>query len=232
MAPATRAQSTNAQIWLEYMLNYPFANSFNVENAFVYNALIGTPRWQSLEYSPTVDYSLTQNLDFCAGGTLAYTEQTDSYNTFEARVMIGSRLHLTPHRRVQLRIYGRLEFRNFLNLDTHEWEHVPRPRIRVESLIPINKKSYWEDHLWYGIADVEWLFTDEDVEERFANRFRLRLGVGYRLSYTSRFEFVYTAQKSRSGIDEDFTSSDHIFRFRYKHYLRKTKPTKSSGSGN
>ena len=69
---------------------------------------------------------------------------------------------------------GRLKQRNFLNLDTDEWEKV-KARIRAESLIPINKKSFYEDDLWYGIVDVESLFSDDDVEERFANRFRLRI---------------------------------------------------------
>jgi hypothetical protein len=32
---------TNEQVWNEYMLNYPFANSFNLENAFVIEELHG-----------------------------------------------------------------------------------------------------------------------------------------------------------------------------------------------
>jgi hypothetical protein len=227
-----RAQTSNTQLWVEYMLNVPFANVFNFENTFMYSTLFNTPRWRSLEYSPTLAYSLTQNIDLTLGATISYTAQFEDYNTLEIRPIFGSRIHITPNRRVLLRLYARIEQRNFLNLETDEWDHVMRPRIRAESVIPINRKTYFEDRLWYGVFDVELLFTNEDVDERFANRFRGRIGVGYRINYTSRFEFLYMNQQSRSGINDDFSSSDNIFRIRYKHYLRKHKPTKISGTGN
>ena len=235
MLPATsiNAQSTrNTQFWFEHMLNYPFANVFNLENAVAYSTLLESPRWYAFDYSPTLEWSLGPHVDLVGAVVLSYTAQSENYNTFEVRPAVGSRIHITPNKRVMTRVYLRLEQRNFLNLDTHQWESILRPRIRFESLIPLNKTSYYENDLWYGIADIEWLFTETDVEERFANRFRARIGIGYRLDYTSRFEFIFMSQQSRNGIDEEFTSSDNIFRFRYKLYLNKTKPTKLSGSGN
>ena len=147
--------------------------------------------------------------------------------------MIGTRIHITPNSRILTRLQLRVEQRNLKNLDTNDWETVYRPRARAEFLIPFNKKSYFEDKLWYGIIDGELLFaTDEDVNERFANRFRLRTGIGYRLSYSSRFEFIYMLQQSRNGIEDTFESTDNVFRFRFKQYLRKSKPTKATGTGN
>ena len=227
------AQSPNEQLWFEYMLNYPFANSFNLENTFTYNTLLNTPKWQSYEYTPTLEFALTNNIDLLGGGNLVYTVQEANYNTFEARLMLGTRIHFTPNSRILSRLQVRLEQRNFKNLETNTWQTSYRPRVRAEFLIPINKKTYFEDKLWYGIIDAEVLFAvDEDVDERFANRFRLRTGIGYRLSYSSRFEFIYMLQESRNGIDESFKTTDNIFRFRYKHYLRRTKPTKATGTGN
>ncbi|HMG91388.1 MAG TPA: DUF2490 domain-containing protein [Chryseolinea sp.] len=232
MEAPLKAQTPESQFWAEYMLNYPFANSFNIENAFVYSTLASSPRWYALDFSPTLEYSLTQHIDLSLGCTFSYTAQTEDYNTFEIRPVLGSRIHFTPNKRILTRAFLRLEQRNFLNLDTDTWETVWRPRVRAELLVPINRKTPYEDKMWYGIADFEWLFSVEDVEERFANRLRARVGLGYRLSYTSRFEFIYMRQQSRSGIDEDYETSDNIFRFRYKQYLRKTKPTKLSGTGN
>lgn len=229
---ASLAQSPNSQMWFEYMLNYPFANDFNLENAFVYSALLDKPRWRAFDYTPTLEYSLTPNIDLTAATTISFTAQNDNYNTFEIRPAIGSRIHLTPNRRTLIRVLLRLEQRNFLNLDTDEWENLVRPRIRAESLIPLNKPTYFEDGVWYIVADAEWLFSGDEVGERFANRFRARVGAGYRLAYASRFEFIYMGQQSKGGISENFSSSDNIFRFRYKHYLRKDKPTKMTGTGN
>lgn len=219
-----RAQDSNAQLWFEYMLNYSFAQSFNFESAFTYSTLLNTPRWRAIDYAPTLDYSITPNIDLSIGGTLSYTAQTESYNTFEVRPMVGSRIHITPNKRVMLRVYVRLEQRNFKNLETKEWDHTFRPRLRAESIVPINRKSYYDDKLWYGVADVEWLYAIEDVEERFANRFRVRVGIGYRIDYARRFEFLYMNQQSRNGIDDEFYSSDNIFRFRFRQYIRHKKP--------
>ncbi len=222
---------TNEQVWNEYMLNYPFANSFNLENAFTYSTLMGTPKWRAYDYSGTLEWSVSNHVDIIAQAVVSYTNQTDNYNTLELRPVVGSRFYFTPNKRIQTRLLLRLEQRNFKNLETNEWDIVPRPRVRAETIIPINKKSYYEDKLWYAMTDVEWLYKT-DVEERFANRFRWRLGGGYRLSYNLRFEFLYMLQLSRNQIGDSFESTDNIFRFRVKQYLRKAKPSNAAGVGN
>jgi hypothetical protein len=231
-ASLVRAQSPTKQAWFEYMLNYPFAKKFNLENAFTYSTLIDKPRWWALDYAPTLEYALSPRIDLMVASTFSYTLQSEDYNSFEVRPMLGTKIHVTPHQRILLRILLRFEMRNIKNLDTKEWQTTFRPRSRAELLMPINKRSMSADKLWYGLVDAELFFTIEDVEERFANRFRLRAGLGYRANYGSRFEFIYTLQKSKNSIDDNFYTADNIFRFRYKHYLRKHKPTNSTGTGN
>lgn len=223
---------TNEQLWIEYMLNYPFANNWNLENSVTYSTLMGTPKWRAYDYSAALERSVTNHIDLIAQGIVSYTKQTDNKSTLELRPILGTRLHVTPNSRIQTRLLLRLEQRNFKNLETQEWSKVYRPRARVEAIIPINKKSYFEDKLWYAITDVEWLFVVEDVEERFANRFRLRLGGGYRVHYGLRLEFLYMLQESKNTIEDNFVTSDNIFRFRVKHYLRKAKPSTAAGTGN
>ena len=150
------AQSTNEQLWFEYILNYSFANSYNLENAFKYSTLLNTPRWYAFEFTPTLDYSLTNNIDISLSTVLEYTAQTESVNTFEVRPVLGTRIHITPNRRILTRVFIRLEQRNIQNLDTKDWDNVWRPRFRAEMLIPINKKSFFDDKLWYGVVDAEW----------------------------------------------------------------------------
>lgn len=222
----------NEQLWVEYMLNYGFANNWNLENSFTYSTLMGTPKWRAYDYSAALERSVTNHIDLIAQGTVSYTKQTDNKSTLEIRPILGTRLHFTPNSRVQARLLLRLEQRNFKNLETQEWSQVYRPRARVEAIIPINKKSYFEDKLWYALTDMEWLFAMDDVEERFANRFRLRLGGGYRVHYGLRLEFLYMLQESRNTIEDNFVTSDNIFRFRVKQYLRKHKPSTAAGTGN
>lgn len=229
---AAVAQSSDTQIWTEYMLNYSFANSFNLENAFVYSTNFNAPRWRSLDYTPTLDYSLLNWLDLSTAVTIAYTAQTENYNTLEIRPVVGTRIHITPNSRVLTRIYIRMEQRNFKNLETKEWDLAYRPRIRFESIIPLNRKSYYEDKLWYGVADFELMYASDDVKERFANRYRIRAGIGYRLNSSSRFEILYMNQRSRNGIDENFSTVDNIVRVRYRQYIRKHKKEQMTGGGN
>lgn len=226
------AQSVNEQIWIEYMLNYPFANSFNLENAFTYNTVLSSTKWRSYEWSPTLEWSVTTHIDILAQTTLSYTNQTSSYNTFEVRPVLGTRFHFTQNKRILTRLLLRLEQRNFKNLETNEWSQVYRPRARAETIMPINKDSYFQDKLWYAMLDAEVLFKTDDVDERFANRLRIRIGGGYRLNYNLRFEFLYMLQQSKDVIGDGFETSDNIFRFRFKHYLRKSKPSTVSGTGN
>lgn len=233
MACPTKGQTVNSQIWAEYMLNYPFANSWNVELAGTYSTLLESPRWQSLDIQVTPEYALSAHVDLQAALLYNRTHQYQSLSSTEVRAMIGTRIHLTPFSRVLTRLLLRLEQRNlyYTETDTHEQSY--RGRIRLETVTPINRKTMFDgDKLWYAIADVEAFLPLEQVDERFANRFRIRVGPGFRLNYTWRFEFLYTLQASRNTIAGDFETTDNLFRFRVKHFLHKSKPAQVQGNGN
>jgi hypothetical protein len=229
--PATG--QVNEQLWFEYLLNTPFADSWNLENAFTYSTLLNTPRWRALDWAPTLEYSITQNFDLMVMGTVSYTKQNESYNTLELRPAVGTRIHFTPNNRILIRLLLRYEQRNLLNLESDTWDQSYRPRVRFETIFPINQPSYYRNELWYAIGDAEILFNgNRNLEERFANRARFRVGLGYRFTTAFRIEFLYMLQKSRNGIDENFESSDNIFRFRLKHYLMRNPDSRAGGVGN
>ena len=230
----TGVQSQSKQIWAEYMLNYPFANSFNVELAMTYSTALEQPKWRSFDLQLTPEYAISEHVDVMAGVFGGKTLQNESITSSEIREMIGARFHFTPHRRILTRLLLRLEQRNMLEDGVESWEHSTRSRLRAETLTPLNKKTMFEgDKLLYLIFDAEtFIVLDQDVEERFANRFRLRSGLGYRINYNFRVEFVYTLQESKNTIEGDFYTSDHIFRFRLKHYLNAGRQSKVGGMGN
>lgn len=228
------AQSSNEQIWFEYMLNYPFANSWNVELAGTYSTILGDSRWRALDLQVTPEYSITQHVDVMGALLVSRTFQEESLTTFEVREMIGARFHFTPNRRILTRLLVRFENRNIQNREADEWGSSNRLRFRAESVIPLNKPTMFSgDNLWYAILDAEaFVVMDQDAEERFANRLRIRTGVGYRINYGLRLEFVYTLQRSRNALEADFQTTDNIFRFRIKQYLNKANPVKETGTGN
>jgi hypothetical protein len=132
------------------------------------------------------------------------------------------------------RLLVRFEQRNQLDQESDIWGNSHRSRIRAETIIPINKKSMSVgDKLLYSILDAEgFVVVDQDVNERFANRYRLRAGIGYRINYNFRLEFVDTLQASNNTIEGDIDTTDHIFRLRLKHYINKDKPSTAHRTGN
>jgi hypothetical protein len=217
--------TTGSQLWGEYILKYPFANLYNLEYRGIYSTAFGQSEWRSLSSSASLERAVGSHIDVNLLGLIQYTEQTSTYNTLELRPTLGVRYHITPNKRILSRFYLRFENRNIKDEETNVWTTTNRLRLRPEFIIPINKKSYREDKMWYGIADAEWFVNlEEDQKELFANRFRLRFGIGYRLSYALRFEAIYAIQNSKQTIDEEFERADNIFRLRVKHYLRKHKP--------
>ncbi len=227
------AQTVNNQLWLEYMLNYPFANSWNVELAGTYSTLLESPRWQSLDIQITPEYSLSPHVDLQGAVLVNRTNQYQTLSSSELRFMLGTRIHLTPFSRVLTRVLLRAEQRNMYYSETDTYEQSYRGRIRLETVTPLNKKTMFAgDNLWYLIADAEAFLPLEQVDERFANRFRIRFGPGFRLNYTWRFEFLYTLQASRNTLAGDFETSDNLWRFRIKHFLHKSKPAQVQGNGN
>lgn len=231
-ALVARGQST--QLWNEYMLNLPFANSYNVEFAATYSTVLEQPKWRSFDVQVTPEYSITQHVDLMAAVFAGNTFQNQQITTSEIREMIGSRFHFTPNKRILTRLLVRFEQRNQKREGGDAWEHSTRTRIRAETVTPLNKKSMFAgDGLLYLLADAEvFLVMDQDVGERFANRLRVRTGVGYRLSYGLRFELMYTLQKSKNALEDDLYTLDNIFRIRLKQYLNKSKPSKVQGPGN
>ncbi|MEJ1238407.1 DUF2490 domain-containing protein [Chryseolinea sp. T2] len=227
-----QAQSSHGQqLWNEFYVNHSFANVYELQNRVRYRTNFGSSKWRALDLMSILDRSLTQNIDVVAGLTFSYVFQNDTVNTLEIRPMLGARVHFTPNRRVQSRLYLRFEQRNMHDQGSSDWQHSTRLRLRPELLIPLNKKSYFDDKLLYAIVDAEWFIVfDKDVDERYANRFRFRGGVGYRMSRQWRFEVIYMQQLSKNKIGTDFDSNDDIVRLRVKWYparkQRQAAPTK------
>lgn len=228
------AMAQDNQLWVEYMLNYPFANSWNVELAATYSKLLQEPKWQSFDIQVTPEYALTPRVDLQGAVMLSRTTQYQSLSSTEVREMLGTRIHLTPFSRVLTRVLIRFEHRSLYYAESDTYQQSTRTRIRFETITPLNRKSMYDgDKLWYAIADAEvFMVQDQNVSERFANRWRFRAAIGYRLNYTWRFELMYTLQESRNTIAGDFDTIDNLFRIRVKHFLHKTKPSSVSGNGN
>ena len=57
----------------------------------------------------------------------------------------------------------------------------------------------------------------DDPQELFANRQRIRTGIGYRRNRSWHVEALYVWTRSRDTTDENFRTSDNIIDVRLKH---------------
>jgi predicted porin len=83
-----------------------------------------------------------------------------------------------------------------------------------------------EDGFIYATSFVEFFYQDDNnVKERYAQRYWIRLGLGYKLNQNWRFEVLYNRQDSKSTINTSFDelSKQNIFVIAARHQLNKTK---------
>jgi hypothetical protein len=215
------------QLWLEFQTSYPFANRYLLENTTAYQTLLNKDgKWRSISISPTFEYNLIRKLDLLSEVPIGYTKQYQSISTFEITPMVGARYFFSPGKRIDTRFVWRYQVRAFWQIEEKDWDISNRTRLRGEIFISINGPNLFTDNLWYTFLDYEeFVVIDQQVDERYANRRRGRIGLGYRLDYKNRFEVSYTLQSSRDEINSEFYGIDNVIQLRYKMYLNPAKTT-------
>lgn len=154
-----------------------------------------------------------------------YSEQTAELNTMEIRPLIGVRFHNTSDHRVLIGGLARFEYRNIYYTENESWTQSTRSRFRLEAVAPLNRQRFSENNVLYGLADAEvFVVMDEVASERYANRGRYRMGLGYRPSTTWRFELIFSSENTKNTINDDRKETTNLIRFRVKHFFKKKTP--------
>jgi len=214
------------QLWLDYQLDYPYANQYLLEaNAGYQTVLTKEDKWRNLNVSGVFEYVWLPKLELVSELPVAYTLQKEGSNSIEISPILGARFHFTQNKKIDTRLLVRYQQRSFYQIEDKDWDVSNRTRIKGEVWWSINGPNLFTDKLWYALFDYEeFIVLDKQLDERFANRRRARVGVGYRLNYKNRFEVIYTRQTSRNEIDDDFISNDNVIQLRYKMYLNPSRP--------
>jgi hypothetical protein len=230
--PAASAQTTT-QLWGNITLDWVKSDRLVYELDFEPKALLdkpeGDPGWRNLDLTPNVEYSPRSWFDLVAETTIGHTRQTDDVDSTEVTPRFGVRFHLfsrgmrfhpleqAPRRRFVWRDLVRVESRNFFYSGGDvASESTVRFRNRLEFLMPLNKERITDDGARYLMTDWEWFIPLDDPEERFANRQRIRTGLGYRRSFNWRYELLYIWTRSRDTIDDRFSTTENIIDIRVK----------------
>jgi hypothetical protein len=231
-ARAQEGEST--QIWGNLTLGFPKSERVYIELDVEPKVQVsGGEPWRNLDATPLLEFYPTDWLDLTAEATVGFTHQLDGLNTFELTPRIGARVHLfkrvwdhllhperLPGTRLSLGNLLRLESRHFWYSGDQESSQEWRLRNRIEVRLALNRDQLSRDGTLYLIADAEFYVPLEDqLPERFSSKFRGRAGLGYRVDYRWRLEFLYIRDNSRSTLDEDFQEDANIFDFRVKVFF-------------
>ena len=227
------AQAQNLQLWgnvtFDWVKSQRLAYGLDIEPKVLLDAPESEPGWRNLDLTSTVEFSPNPWLDLVADGAVGVTKQTDDVDSVEVTPRLGVRFHLfsraqrfhplerAPRRRWVVRDLFRVESRNiFYGGAGSGTSSTVRLRNRLELLVPLNKERLSDDGARYLLADWEWFAPVDEPNERFANKQRIRAGLGYRPSFKWRFEFLYMWTRSRNTIEEGFSTSENIIDLRVK----------------
>ncbi len=224
---------TDTQFWSNFIMTWQKTARMNyeldLEPKTLVSAPAGEPDWKSIDVTQTFEYSAKNWIDLSTELVTGYTKQTDDVNSFELTPRVGIRFHLFsnrissllkekhPKRRLVIRDLIRVEYRSFFYSNDQGSDFSWRFRNRLEFVFPLNHRKLTDDKTFYTMSDWEWFIPLSDVQERFANKQRIRAGLGYRQNFKWQFEALYIWTRSRKNADEDFTTSDNIIDIRIKY---------------
>ena len=196
----------------------------------------GKPGWWTIDVTPSAEYALRKWVDLTGELLAGYTSETDDVQSMELTPRVGLRFHLLsrsvpvriaghlvqdrelpPKRRLVLRDYLRVEWRNLFYSDETGDSSSARLRNRLEMQFALNRGLVTTDGARYMLADWEWFVPlPDDVHERFANKQRIRVGIGWRRNREWRLEGLYIWERSLNTLDDGFTTADNVINIRVK----------------
>lgn len=217
------AAQTDKQIWgaltLQWVKSHRLTYSVDIEPKVLVAKPEDQPGWATLDVTPKAEYTRGKWIDVVGELHLGRTRQTDDQGSFEVTPRLGLRFHLfsnvvdelikdrQPRRRFLVRNFARVEWRNLYYSDDTPQSFTLRFRDRVETLFPLNRPRVTDDGALYASADAEWFWTQRHPPERFANKQRVRAGIGYRRNAAWRTEVLYVWDRSRNAAHSAFSTT-------------------------
>jgi hypothetical protein len=216
LMPVSRVAADNTlELWgnlmAEWQVTPRWLLTFDAEPKML---LVGAGQWETVDLTTTPEFAVTRWLDLMAELVTGYTVDSQHPNTTEVTERLGLRLYLIRSR-FQLRDTFRFEQRNRFYSDATS-DHLFRTRNRVEMRYVLNRERTSQPGAVIVIADFEYfIVVDHEAQERYASRYRIRAGIGYRLDPAWRVDLLYMYQRSRNTYDVPFSTSENIIDLRF-----------------
>jgi hypothetical protein len=224
------AGDLDTQAWANFTMGWEPSKKVYLELDLEPKVLVsGEPQWRNLDVTALVEYYPSSWIDLTGEATIGTTRQTDDLRTNEFTLRAGARLYLLKHvrdrldkeqnlpSRILFATLFRVEERNFWYSDGTEPQQEVRFRARLELKAPLNHADLTRDKTFYGLFDIEgFVPISPEVEERFATKYRARVGLGYRFNPRHRIDLLYIRDQVRDTIEDTPTDSAQMLDLRYR----------------
>jgi hypothetical protein len=217
LVPASRASAdATLELWTNFMAEWQVTPrwllTFDLEPKTL---LVGAGQWENVDLTTSPEFAVTSWLDVLAELVTGYTVDSEKPNTTEVTERVGLRLYLIRSR-FQLRDTFRFEQRNRFYSDATS-DHLFRTRNRVEVRYVVNRDRATQAGAFILLADFEYfMVVDHEAQERYASRYRIRAGVGYRLNPAWRVDLLYIYQRSRNTYGAPFSTAENMVDLRFR----------------
>jgi len=230
LASPFRAAATESQGWANLILGrFPSARLYQELDIETKVLLSSGPRWRNIDATHLIEYYPSSWVDLTGDVTLGTTLQTDDLRSNELTFRAGVRTYFAKHLlsrlgrerrplgRISFASLYRLEQRNFWYSDDTPSQTSYRSRVRLERKAGLNGPDPTADGAWYMLGDLEGYFDlGAEAAERFAQRARGRLGLGYVFDAKHRVDVLFILDRARDTIDATPTETLRALDVRYR----------------
>ncbi len=175
--------------------------------------------WAAIHIRPTLQYDWKPRVRLYGGIWFFYSYNEGASRTMEIRPWQGIKFNWPEVGTYKFDHFFRLEERFTHYIDSDTTQFALRFRYRLEIKSP-NYTIESIDQTFYFLGSIE-IFENigRGIQEKFVNKNRVLLGLGYYISKKWQAELHFIRQNSRNGSDEGFETTEYIFRFRLRTNL-------------
>jgi len=208
------------QLWAMGLFNWRLNERWVYNQDFGLMHTFSDPAFNRIFLRSQINRQLAGSFSMHGGLIFIYSQNEASDDAIELRPWMGAKLRWPSFWRFDFVHYLRLEERFRHTMYEDAWEDNFRVRYKVSSSVPINHTSLI-DRTFYGVLAYEFFSVsfDEDVRFTTADIHRMDLGMGFKHSIKSSYEFTLVAFNARDEFTEKYGLSSMVFFLKYKHYI-------------
>ena len=214
-----QANNADFQTWMDIRSIYEVNEKLIYDGNYGLRGIFSSENWRRYFINPSIVYYDKINLRYRGGLRIIYTEEYASVNTFELRSWQGISINWPQTSYFTINNYFRTEERITFYSNENDTDFALRIRYRIQAKTPTITLTAINQRIYF-LANFEiFINLGKAIAEKFVNRNRLSLGMGFYFTNDWWFELIYIRQGSRQNSEQGFITREHILRFRLRYRL-------------